>query len=865
MVTGQLERKTQTVRRNLRLIHHARRGDQDIQARTKNKQSPVKQSAGNKHPSENHTRDVVDSEINHELSKARYRALDLADLMFGHLVTTSLARDILERFLVDGVVTCRKHQSKESHRPESDEARHALEAAYADAVAHACHRTDAPLEETKEPKAKYQWHWPQFPGAPIDENKLVAFLNNIADKALSTAKSINGDDSLKPRNRFAAPRDKHHAIPLSYEPDGEDMRPDFMVLPLAAFSDDIEPKTDEAYVNFTAMLLAGESKSGRNAREGLMQVQRYIRGIKRAQPWLRFATGMTMGRDFVALLRGDCSGMERVELSLSDGRGCIEFIRIVLGIILSEKEDFGHNLDIEIGERDVSVDVLEASSTDFTHASTNLMTTASQSAIRPAFSESASRLETSSNPSRSASSHLSSAHQFPETSSAASDGCSTSTGSKRGRSQLDDPDDETNRDRNIGGKKSKRRKRTVKLRAFIPVRVHGRKCMGILFTSGSIRGRGTTVYVVAETDDGKTYLALKTSWQDVARTDDQAAVLKKLVDNKPHPNVVIPSKLFEAEGGKAESTLGSIRALLDDDMRQLKVENRILTVSISELKRPVAYFWSPHDFVRGLVGALLGHEYLCRIGVLHRDISENNIVLPLCRDHLGNELGALIDFDMAIIGCPNMHEDSVPPSAEKDVEELLSLADQPSSPLPENDEPHRAQRTGTTPYMSIGVLRGQSHTHYDDIESFLYVLVLFFFSYAGPLEEESLRRARVQGFVQPVAAGRLPHVTAWPAMFERWANGTFKEISDRKYSDLGPASHASFIKDCFPHIRTRWASDSQRSMEPRVIGKLILDCWIMFSRQNRRVEHGQFIKVLREWLAKYASVEDKCYVYPFDG
>ncbi|KAI6162542.1 hypothetical protein EDD17DRAFT_552645 [Pisolithus thermaeus] len=329
--------------------------------------------------------------------------------------------------------------------------------------------------------------------------------------------------------------------------------------------------------------------------------------------------------------------------------------------------------------------------------------------------------------------------------------------------------------------------------------------------------------------------------------------------------MIIWFRSFQAECSGTTSTLASIRALLDDELTELKVENRVLTVTISELKRPVAYFWSPHDFVRGLIGALLGHEYLCRIGILHRDISENNIVLPLCRDHLGNELGALIDFDMAIVGRPNMHEDSTLLPAEQDVEEMLSLADQPSSPLPENDRPYRAQRTGTTPYMSIGVLRGQSHTHYDDMESFLYLLVLFFFSYAGPLEAESLRRARVQGFVQPVAAGRLPHVTAWPAMFERWASGTFKEISDRKCSDLHPISHAGFIKDCFPHIRARWASDSQRSIEPRVIGKLILDCWVLFSRQNRRVGHGQFIKILREWLAKYAGDEDKCYVYPFDS
>ena len=41
-----------------------------------------------------------------------------------------------------------------------------------------------------------------------------------------------------------------------------------------------------------------------------------------------------------------------------------------------------------------------------------------------------------------------------------------------------------------------------------------------------------------------------------------------------------------------------------------------------------------------------GHEYLTKIGILHRDISENNIVLGL---RPGDERGYLIDLDMAIL------------------------------------------------------------------------------------------------------------------------------------------------------------------------------------------------------------------------
>ena len=73
----------------------------------------------------------------------------------------------------------------------------------------------------------------------------------------------------------------------------------------------------------------------------------------------------------------------------------------------------------------------------------------------------------------------------------------------------------------------------------------------------------------------------------------------------------------------------------------------MLDVSIFELKRLVKYFWSLHDFIEGLHGAIKGmchspmlslgflikvikgHEFLTSIGILHWDVSENNIVLGL--------------------------------------------------------------------------------------------------------------------------------------------------------------------------------------------------------------------------------------------
>ena len=60
------------------------------------------------------------------------------------------------------------------------------------------------------------------------------------------------------------------------------------------------------------------------------------------------------------------------------------------------------------------------------------------------------------------------------------------------------------------------------------------------------------------------------------------------------------------KNGERWTTLASIRDFLPEEIRELGVENRVLTISVSDLKRPVKYFWGVHDFVRGIRGALLG-------------------------------------------------------------------------------------------------------------------------------------------------------------------------------------------------------------------------------------------------------------------
>ncbi|KIJ09737.1 hypothetical protein PAXINDRAFT_17193 [Paxillus involutus ATCC 200175] len=354
---------------------------------------------------------------------------------------------------------------------------------------------------------------------------------------------------------------------------------------------------------------------------------------------MHLVVALTVTRNRPALLRGESSDTECLELALLDGRGCIELIRIMLGIALAEGDDLGQNSDVDLATSPpttaprVQVSYREskvtASSSQAHSASVSLSTHDTSQPV------------------------LSSAGLVTHTSDALVPlGAAASPNSTRSYYKLDVDDD-------VGGeerKPSEKAKIThVPRVAFVPVAVYCHKCLWILLTASSIRAWGTAVFCVVDLRDALQLLASKMSWHDWARVAGQNEVLERLEERKsekiklrqsdPHASLVVPFKSFKASRkNETCTTLGAIRAFLDDQLAGFPVEHRVLSVSLSELKRPVKYFWGVHDFVRGVQGAVLGHRYLTSIGVLHRDISENNVVLAR---RPGEERGYLIDFDMA--------------------------------------------------------------------------------------------------------------------------------------------------------------------------------------------------------------------------
>ena len=173
---------------------------------------------------------------------------------------------------------------------------------------------------------------------------------------------------------------------------------------------------------------------------------------------------------------------------------------------------------------------------------------------------------------------------------------------------------------------------------------------------------------------------------------------------------------------------------------------------------------------------------------------------------------------------------------------------------------------GTIPYMSINVLRGRDHTYLDDLESFLYVLVLFFFSYKGPLSKAELAAAHRRHFTHPIGSGQLPHVTAWPSMFNYWETTDFQLAAAQKSGQLVDVTRwLHFISYTRHDIGARWVDPESGYRLPISILKLIVECWQIFDeRRKEPVTHRGFIDVLGSWLETYKDDEARWSNCPFD-
>jgi len=104
---------------------------------------------------------------------------------------------------------------------------------------------------------------------------------------------------------------------------------------------------------------------------------------------------------------------------------------------------------------------------------------------------------------------------------------------------------------------------------------------------------------------------------------------------------------------------------------------------------------------------MIGHESLHKAGILHRDISPNNVLVS--EDENSAWPGFLIDLDLAI------RKNRLKASG-------------------------ALQKTGTKVFMAIGALNGQLHSFMHDLESFFWALFWICMHYNGPNEPPNVVR-----------------------------------------------------------------------------------------------------------------------------
>ncbi|KAL7955674.1 serine/threonine-protein kinase Sgk2 [Trichoderma compactum] len=174
-------------------------------------------------------------------------------------------------------------------------------------------------------------------------------------------------------------------------------------------------------------------------------------------------------------------------------------------------------------------------------------------------------------------------------------------------------------------------------------------------------------------------------------------------------------------------------SLIQQD-QDLPYDGRIFRVlAISPAGRCISQFRSVLELLEALCDTIKVHRSLSLDGkILHRDISENNIIITDPKKADGFK-GMLIDLDLA-------NEEGRGPSGAR-------------------------HRTGTMEFMAIEVLLGISHTYRHDLEAFFYVLLWLCARRGWALSE-------------------APHLQPRQTRLTLWYTGSYQAIARVKSGDM---------------------------------------------------------------------------------
>ncbi|KNE97122.1 hypothetical protein PSTG_09548 [Puccinia striiformis f. sp. tritici PST-78] len=220
-------------------------------------------------------------------------------------------------------------------------------------------------------------------------------------------------------------------------------------------------------------------------------------------------------------------------------------------------------------------------------------------------------------------------------------------------------------------------------------------------------GRGTTCWEAHLSGDKSQRFLIKDSWQPEHQRSEGAMLCEITKKNIPHvaryhhhQDVRVDGQIVDIESYVRRGVNFQICQKIaiteeSDDDREVKNEfnNRVhRRLILKDVGKPIWTVNSPVRLLEALEGCIKGHQALLNAGILHRDISINNLMVDNQTEDPDRK-SFLIDLDMAI-------------------------------PYPMRKDDDLQAQMGTKIFMSRSLLlKENSHTHVDDLESFFWVLV----------------------------------------------------------------------------------------------------------------------------------------------
>ncbi|KAK7021232.1 hypothetical protein R3P38DRAFT_2965888 [Favolaschia claudopus] len=252
-----------------------------------------------------------------------------------------------------------------------------------------------------------------------------------------------------------------------------------------------------------------------------------------------------------------------------------------------------------------------------------------------------------------------------------------------------------------------------------------------LFVVNSSLGRATRVYRVILEDDqsesGPTVFALKDTWRQTRRRPevdfyDTIAKYceKKGIDIDKEGMVRCHGSLDLADEGQDWDSSLHVTC----DAAEQGLERRHTRLLLTPVGGPLNEFKSTKALAKALSVAVRHLQIASDAGVMHRDVSEGNLLLQEVPDEHGEQKAFLLDWDYAEFTPEGLKffKTEFEPRAKKSTytEIKKSLKD----------------FTGTLPFIAIGVLERNAHTKHHDLESIYWLLIWMMLRHTAHTERD---------------------------------------------------------------------------------------------------------------------------------